>query len=54
MPALKAREVARFARQPEWYRESRLFVPGRQAFFIYTPSVTACGGDTSLDEGGQG
>ena len=21
--------------QPEWYRESRLFVPGRQAFFYY-------------------
>ncbi|MDO5376991.1 MAG: hypothetical protein Q4G52_01530 [Clostridia bacterium] len=35
-PALGAREGAFFmGRQPEWYRESRLFVPGRQAFLFW-------------------
>ena len=35
MPALRVREgVPLRGRQPEWYRELRLFVPGRQAFYF--------------------
>ncbi|MCI7703208.1 MAG: hypothetical protein MSP08_02565, partial [Clostridiales bacterium] len=32
--------MCRKACQPEWYRESRLFVPGRQAFLFW---FRACG-----------
>ena len=48
VPALRAREGVRVCRvrQPEWYRELRLFVPGRQAFFLCLPRFTLREGTT--------
>ena len=35
LPSLRVREVVGVCRrQPEWYRESRLFVPGAAGVFI--------------------
>ena len=45
LPAVRVREGVPVGRQPEWYRELRLFVPGRQTFYFWdsVPAGTAKG-----------